>query len=244
MKVIAVIPARLNSKRFKGKVLYPFNEKPLLFYVWQPLMKAKEIDRVIIATDDKSIRKTAENFGAEVITTSKKHKTGTDRLAEIAKKIKGDIYINFQADNFGLKPKIIDKIITDFKNDKNAQCATLVKPITQDELLFDPNHVKVIFNKDNKALWFSRYPLPFLQNADNNQRTKQFQFYGHIGIYLFRKKVLTQFSKLNRTIYEKAESLEQLRLLENGIDIKIYKTKMKTVSIDCLEDLKKITKLS
>ncbi len=243
MKVIAVIPARLNSKRFKGKVLYPFNKKPLLFYVWQPLMKAKEIDRVIIATDDKSIKRTAENFGAEVISTSKKHKTGTDRLAEIAKKVRGDIYINFQADNFGLKSNTIDKIITDFKNDKNANCATLVKPITRDEMLFDPNHVKVIFNKDNNALWFSRYPLPFLQNAKKTNRTKQFKFYGHIGIYLFRRKALTQFSKLKRTSYERAESLEQLRLLENGIDIKIYKTKMKTVSIDCLEDLKKITKL-
>ena len=238
-KVLAVIPARLGSKRFARKVIYPYQGKPLLFYVYQGLKRVKEIDRLVIATDSKEIKKVAEKFDAEVIMTSKRHRTGSDRVAEVMKKIGGDIIINIQADNLGLKVSSLNMMVKKMIQNKSIDFATMVYRINNSQELLNTNKVKVLIDKNGNALWFSRLPLPFIQRNNNNLKEK-FTFWGHIGVYFFRRKALEQFARWQRTPYEKAESLEQLRILENGAEIKIFKTRAHPVSIDQKQDLKKL----
>ena len=240
MKVLCVIPARLDSKRFPGKVIYPLNGKPLLYYLHSELSKSKKIDKLVIATDNSEIKEVAEGFGAEVVRTSKKHKTGSDRAAEVCKKLGGDIILNIQADNFGLKAAHIDSLIEQFTVLKKINYATVVNRINSDDDLFDPNNVKAILDSDSNAITFSRFPIPYLRDYSENNRFSQFKFYYHIGIYLFRKKGLLQFADWKRTSLEKAESLEQLRIIENGEKIRVFKTKLRPISIDTKEDMKKI----
>ena len=239
-KVTAVIPARMGSRRFSGKVLYPYLGKPLLFYVWDEVRRAKTIDRLLIATDQAEVARAAESFGAEVVMTSKRHRTGTDRVAEAVKKTGGDIVVNIQADNFGLTGTLLDRVVEKMKRDKKMRFATLAFRIDDDRELFDPDLVKLVMNGEGQALWFSRFPVPFLRGAEDNKRTRQFKFYGHIGVYFFRRAALKAFAGWRRTPCEKAESLEQLRVLENGEKMRVFSTRLKIVSIDSPKDLKKL----
>lgn len=239
-RVVAVIPARLNSSRFPNKVIYPFKGKPLLCYLVDSLTKSRLIDRLIVATDAKEIRDTMTSVGVETIMTSKRHRTGTDRAAEVAKKVPGTIFLNIQADNLGLKASVLDKVIARFVADRKEQYGTLVARAESDEDLADPNTVKVAYSADGYARWFSRLPLPYLQKAGEGPLARQFKFYRHIGIYLFRRAALKQFAAWKRSPYEKAESLEQLRVLENGGAMKGYMTTMRSVSVDSPADLEKV----
>ena len=243
-KVMAVIPARLGSKRFNGKVLHPYKGKPLLFYVWQAVAKSRLIERLIIASDNSKILYAAEQFGAEVMSTSSRHKTGSDRLAEVAEKIKASLYVNIQADCFGLKATVLDRTITKILHTPSIEYATLARKIIKETDLFNPHKVKLVCSPEGNALWFSRYPIPYLQHYDKGQRFRQFPFLEHIGIYFFRRKALRQFTDWTRSDLEKAESLEQLRILANNKQIMTYKTSMKTVSVDSPADLKRIKSLS
>lgn len=243
LTVTVVIPARLGSTRFAGKLLYPFRDKPLLYYVWKEASKSKHIDHLIIATDSSQIEREAIRFGAEVVRTSKRHRTGSDRAAEVAPMIGGDIVVNLQGDNFGLKSAVLDRLIDNVKQDSKIGCATLARRIDSDDELFDSSTVKVVGSKDGNALWFSRSPIPFLAGRDDIDRTKQFGFMKHIGVYVFRKKMLQTFAGLKRSPYEKAESLEQLRLLENGYPIRLFTTTARPVSIDSPSDIAKIDTL-
>ncbi len=242
-KVIAVIPARLGSRRFKRKVLHLYRDKPLLFYVWDSLRKSRKIDRLLIATDSREIETAASDFGAETVMTSAGLRTGTDRMAEVARRVKGDVYINVQADNIGLKASVIDRLIDKFKAQKSVGFATMARRIGSDDELFDPDKVKVVFNRRGEALWFSRFPLPYLQGAVKRNRARQYVFWEHIGIYFIRRPALQRFAKWGRSDLEKAESLEQLRVLENGEKMAVYQTTMKTVSIDSPMDLERIPSL-
>lgn len=242
MRVTAVIPARLDSKRFPKKVLYPFLGKPLIAHLYQELSKSKEIDRLVIATSDKEIVESAKQFGAETVRTSKKHQTGSDRAAEVAKKIGGDIILNIQGDNFGLKVQMIDNAIKKFKKLRNVQFATFANKIETDSELKDPNNVKVVLDKNSDAILFSRSVVPYLQNSSEKKIVSQFTFYHHIGIYLYRRAGLFRFAGWKRSPLEKAESLEQLRIIENSERIRIFITKMRPVSIDTLDEMKKIEK--
>lgn len=239
-KVVAVIPARLNSRRFPDKVIYPYRGKPLLFYVYNEVSKARNIDRAVVATDSKQVQKVVAPLGAEVILTSSHHRTGSDRVAEVMAKIGGDILVNIQADNLGLKAPVLDRTIEQLTKDSSIKFATLARRLETDEELFDPNVVKVVVAKDGTALWFSRFPIPYLRSAAEKNRAKQFQFLRHVGIYFFRSETLAQFAKWKRSSLEKAESLEQLRILENGETIKVFKTTMRSVSIDTPQDVKKL----
>ncbi|MFZ5979721.1 MAG: 3-deoxy-manno-octulosonate cytidylyltransferase [Candidatus Zixiibacteriota bacterium] len=239
-EVIAVIPARMNSRRFSGKVLYPYRGKPLLFYVWNEVIKAGTIDRLIIATDQLEIKKAAEEFGAEVVMTSKRHRTGSDRVAEVIGKTGGEIIINIQADNFGLTGAVLDRVVREMRREKKLGYATLAFRIEEDNRLFDPNLVKVAVGQDGRALWFSRYPLPYLQHAEEKDRARQFKFWGHIGVYFYRRQALEAYAGWKRTPHEKAESLEQLRILENGGLMKVFVTKNRVVSVDAPADLKEL----
>jgi len=240
-KVIAVIPARLGSNRFPGKVTFLYNNIPLIYYVHNEVSKSKKIDRLIVATDSKQIKSVVEDFGGEVIMTSKRHQTGSDRIAEVIKKTGGDIIVNIQADNFGVKAGVLDRAITEFTRKRNLQYGTLAYKIDNDRELMDPNLVKVVLSDEDYALWFSRYPIPYIKSGKKKNYTTQHSFYGHIGIYFYRKQGLIKFAGWKRSTCEKAESLEQLRILENGEKIKVFKTKMNSVSVDAPEDVKNLS---
>ncbi|KAA3632029.1 MAG: 3-deoxy-manno-octulosonate cytidylyltransferase [Calditrichaeota bacterium] len=239
MKVIGVIPARLNSQRFPKKVLYRYLGKPLLYYIHHELTKSKEIDAFYIATDSKEIEMEAHKFGAQVIRTSGKHRTGSDRLHEVSRKVSGDIYVNIQADNFGLKTAGLDRVVKKFKSEKNEEFGTIAKKITSTRELTDPNNVKLTLDRDDHAITFSRFPLPYIRDTKKVDY-KNFAYYYHIGIYLFTKSGISKFASWKQSPIEKAESLEQMRILENGHTLKVYKSKFETVSIDTKKDLKKI----
>lgn len=239
-KVLAVIPARLGSFRFPGKVLYEFEGKPLLWYVWREVARSKRIDRVIIATDSQKVFDCGEQFGAECFISGRKHQTGSDRVAEVARKYKSDIVVNVQADNYGLKGAVLDRVIEQFLKERKCESATLARRIDDDRDLFNPDIVKLVMDQDKKALWFSRFPLPYIRGAGEKDRWRQFAFWEHIGVYIYSSKLLVRFSQMKRVPSEKAESLEQLRLLENGVAMRVYLTRSRTVSIDSPQDVKKM----
>ncbi|MDF1543959.1 MAG: 3-deoxy-manno-octulosonate cytidylyltransferase [bacterium] len=241
--VAAIIPARLGSQRFPGKVLHLFQGKPLLFYVWKSVTRCRQVSRVAIATDSREIERRMGEFGAEVIMTGAGYRTGSDRVAAVADKVRADLYLNVQADCFGLKAAVLDKLVLKFMADKKSQFGTLARRFESDDELFDPNIVKVILDREDQALWFSRFPLPFVQDQSPGERFRQFGFLKHIGIYLFSKSGLRKFAAWPREKLEKAESLEQLRILCNRERMAVYRTNMKTVSVDRPEDLKKIENL-
>ena len=240
VRVIAVIPARLSSKRFPGKVLYPYRGKPLLYYVWRDVSRAKRIDRLIIATDSAEIARAAEQFGAEVFRSTKAHATGSDRTAEVASRMGGDIIVNIQGDNFGLSGSLLDRVISSFTRERGFDCGTMATRIKSDEDLFNPNAVKVVTTKSGAALWFSRFPIPYIQHPATKARATQYPFQKHIGVYLFRRAALRKFSRQTRTPLEKAESLEQLRLLELGMKMRVYDVPYRTVSVDSRADIDKL----
>lgn len=241
--VVAVIPARLGSTRFPRKVIYPYRGKPLLAHVHNEISKSKQINRLIVATDSIEIKNIVDDFGGETIMTSKRHRTGSDRVAEVAKKIDGSLIVNIQADNFGVKASVLDRIIIQMKKKTSMQFATLAYRLQSDNELYNPNIVKVVTTKNGHALWFSRSPIPYLRNVGSSKHTAQYQFLGHIGIYLYRRSSLLQFARWKRSDLEKAESLEQLRILGNSGRIDVFKTKMRTVSVDAREDLNKLDEI-
>ena len=239
-KVVAVIPARLGSIRFARKVLHVHRGHPLIYYAWSQAAKARLVDRLYIATDSLEIARSAEAFGAEVIMTSRRPKTGTDRVAEAVAGGHDSLVVNIQADCFGLKASLLDRVINAMKADRSIKYATLARPIRDDRELFNPGVVKVVTNRTGRALWFSRFPLPYLQHVDNRPRAAQHQFLAHIGVYFFRRPALDAFARWKRSPLEIAESLEQLRILENSGSIVVFKTSANIFSIDTLQDLKKI----
>jgi 3-deoxy-manno-octulosonate cytidylyltransferase (CMP-KDO synthetase) len=239
-KVVAVIPARLDSSRFPGKALHPIHGRPLIYHVWKSVTKSKQIDQVYIATDSPEILKTASAFGADVYLSSRKPKTGSDRVAEVAKAIDADIYVNVQGDCFGISHTALDKVVTMVSTNKNIGIGTLAAPIKSDDDLFSPNLVKVVVDSKGRAHWFSRFPIPYVQHASSIPRWRQAKFYGHIGVYVFRREALLQFAGWKQTPCEVSESLEQLRILEHGGAIHICQTGQKPISIDSPEDARKV----
>ena len=241
-KVLAVIPARFASKRFPGKPLSPIAGKSLIQHIYQAASKSRLIDRVVIATDSPEIQKAVDAFGGEVVMTSGNHRTGSDRTAEAMEKIGGDIILNIQADHIGVSPAVFGRVIKAMLEDRKIRFATLAHKIEDEASLFDPNRVKLILDADDYAYWFSRYPLPFLQGVNGN-RLGKFDFFYHIGTYFYRKAGLKAFHSWPRSPLEKAESLEQLRILENRHKIKVFKIKNEILSIDTPQDLKLAEKL-
>ncbi len=241
--VVAVIPARIGSRRFPRKVLYPYQGKPLFYYVWNEARKAKLVDRLLIATDNREIAEVSHGFGADVVMTMASHPTGSDRVAEVARKTTGGIFINIQADNLGLHRSMLDSALTKMLKDKKIAVATLARRITHDQDLFNPNLVKVVVDSQKDALWFSRFPIPYLQKFDRDSRSGAFRYLGHVGIYFYRRPALLEFARWNRSPLEKAESLEQLRILEHGGRIRVFETGRPVVSIDTPDDVAKMKTL-
>lgn len=256
MPAIVIIPARYGSTRFPGKPLCLLNGRPMIEHVYERAKKAELIKDVYVATDSPLIEERVKGFGGKAIMTSKDHSSGTDRIAEAVEKIDdlkiddGDIIINLQGDEPLIAPKMINDLVT-LMNDKNTEIGTLVKRIERQEEIFDPNIVKVVFGKDGYAFYFSRSPIPYyrdifevLKERDDCSlfcmKRSGIPFYKHIGIYAYRKGVLTLFSKGEVSRLEEIEKLEQLRALEMGFKIKVKETEFETIGVDTPEDVKKV----
>ena len=233
MKAVGIIPARYKASRFEGKVLAPLLGKPVIQHVWERAKRAHNLDNLIIAADDERIIKQVESFGGKAIITAKEHPSGTDRLREIANPLDVDIVVNIQADEPLIHPAMIDKLVTALSQDKDIVMATLMKKIDNPEEINNPNAVKVVVDKDNFALYFSRAAIPFYK------KVKSEYYYKHIGLYSYTKDFLFTFANLPPSFLEKAEGLEQLRALENGYKIKVLETSYNTVGIDTPQDLEK-----
>ena len=239
MKIIGVIPARYSSKRFPGKPLAKIKGKYLIQRVFEQVKKCKALDKVIIATDDKRIAKAAENFGACAVMTSKSCKSGTDRIAEIARKLKNnsDIIINIQGDEPLISPSLIDDLARVLVKNPKINMATAAYPLKDVSQIKNSNINKVVFDKNNYALYFSHFSLPY--NRDNTK----VNYFKHIGIYAYRRGFILKFASWKQTPLEKAENLEQLRALENGEKIKVVISKNDSFGVDTPKDAREIEKM-
>lgn len=231
-KIIGVIPARYGSTRFPGKPLAIINGKTMIRRVYEQAYFAKYIDDVIVATDDKRILDEVWKFGGKAVFTSRKHKSGTDRIVEAIKVLNCSIVVNIQGDEPFIKPETIDSAILPLIRYRNINVSTLAVPIK--EQVDDPNKVKVVFDNNNFALYFSRSVIPNDSRAEGKTN-----HYKHLGLYVYRKSFLLKFSRQKQTPLEISEKLEQLRILSMGEKIKVVLTNEDSISIDTLQDLKK-----
>ena len=238
MKAICVIPARYFSTRLPGKPLKDICGKPMIVRVYERAKLAKKISEVIVATDDERILQAVEENSGRAVMTRADHKTGTDRLAEVAEKFSdADLIINVQGDEPLIESSLIDELVEQFTDDENLQMATVATELTDDAEIKNPNNVKVIFDKNNDALYFSRSQIPYPRNAGFSKT------YKHIGIYAYRRNFLLQYAKMESTPLEQSESLEQLRALENGYKIRVIISDCKFVGVDTEEDLKLVNEI-
>ena len=242
LRFVAIIPARYASTRFPGKPLVDIGGKTMIQRVYDQV--SKELDDVYVATDDQRIFDKVLSFGGKVIMTSDAHRSGTDRCYEAFTKLEDwfDVVINVQGDELFIQPEQIEALKNCFADDE-TQIATLVKKITDKdgvEVLFNPNSPKVVIDKQNNALYFSRSPIPYKRGSDEKNWMAEHDYYKHVGVYAYRSEVLSQIVQMPPSKLELAESLEQLRWLENGLKIKAGFTDVETVGIDTPEDLEKI----
>jgi len=228
-KASGIIPARYNSQRFPGKPLAPILGKPMIQRVYERAIKAKSLEKVIIATDDQRIFDVALSFGADARMTSPRHRSGTSRTAEIASTLDSSLIINIQGDEPLLHVSMIDDLVQVLQ-DKTIDMATLAVKDDNLSKIEDQNIVKIVKDREDFALYFSRSPIPFSFNSAD-------YFWKHIGIYGYQKTFLLKFESLPETNLEKAEKLEQLRALENGCRIKIVNTPHSILSVDIPEDI-------
>jgi len=240
MNILAIIPARYASTRFPGKPLVNIQGKSMIQRVIEQSLKAFEY--VYVATDDQRIYEHVYQLGYQAVITSDQHKSGTDRCAEaldiISKhlNINFDIVVNVQGDEPFISPKQLKLVVKAFEHEP-TQIATLIKKIENEQDLFDPNKPKVIVDSKGKAIYFSRSTIPHIRNYETKDWLKHHTFYKHIGLYAYRTHVLKEITKLQMSTLEKAESLEQLRWIENGYHIQTLVTTHETLSIDTPEDL-------
>lgn len=237
-KTAIIIPARYNSKRLQGKPLLKVCNKPIIQWVWERAKEVKSADMVIIATDNQEIFDCCKSFGADVEMTSENHKCGSDRIVEVAQKYPEIEYIiNLQGDEPMINPDCVEKVIKLVKEDKTADISTLLAEI-KDEDLDDPNMVKCVTDINGFALYFSRSKIPYERNKDVAT------FYKHIGIYGYKRDSLFKMTKFPQPDIEKAESLEQLRALYNGMKIKTAVVEYNSIGIDTIEDFNAFKKLA
>ena len=225
MKKIALIPARVESKRFHGKLLEKLSGVPVIIRTYQSAIRANLFDDVFVVTHNNQIIDLIKSINGKYLKSSPNHESGTDRIAEVAIDLKHDIIVNLQGDEPFIDRLSIEELLNGF-NDKKVQMASLMRDFKDKNELNDSNNVKVIVDKDNYSINFSRFPMN--SYSDN---------YKHIGVYAFRKETLIEFSKMEKTLMEKKEKIECLRYIENGKKIKMFKTDFSGVSIDTPEDL-------
>lgn len=238
LKSIAVIPARFESTRFPGKPLVSIAEKPMIQHVYERCARARSVVQVIVATDDARIFQAVRSFGGEVRMTSASHRSGTDRVAEIAAGSDADVIVNVQGDEPLIDPNCLDAAVEPFQSDSELMISTLsVSGISKDDWR-SPNVTKVVVDGEGFALYFSRSPIPYLRDR-GDKRTPP-PFLKHVGLYAYRKAFLAKLGSLRESRLEKAEALEQLRFLENGYRIKVVNTNYQSLAVDTPEDLERV----
>jgi 3-deoxy-manno-octulosonate cytidylyltransferase (CMP-KDO synthetase) len=231
-KAVGIIPARWDSKRFPGKALHLIARKPLLRHVWERCQRARKLDQLIIATDDFRIAEAAFDWGAEVAMTSANHASGTDRIAEVAGKLKQFAHvINIQGDEPLIDPKLIDRLVRALQRDRKLEMITAAHRFADRHEAESPHQVKVVLNQNGEALYFSRSPIPF-----ERDRAAPAQYFRHQGIYGYTRSLLLRFVRWKTSPLERTESLEQLRALENGVKIQVVMTGSGSPGVDTPED--------
>jgi 3-deoxy-manno-octulosonate cytidylyltransferase (CMP-KDO synthetase) len=245
-RVVGIIPARYNATRFVGKPLALLKGKPLIQHVYERATHAPIIDEVIVATDDERIYKTVEGFGGRAVMTSDKHASGTDRIAEVARNLKCELVINIQGDEPFIRPEMMEDVVSLLLEDERASISTLVKRITDINEILSPNVVKVVFDSEGFALYFSRAPIPYHRDEFGKGHSSHhpslithYHWYKHIGIYGYRRNALLKLASTKQHELEIIEKLEQLRALVLGMKIKVKETIHDTLGIDTIEDLRK-----
>ncbi len=248
MKVYAIIPSRYASTRLPGKPLLKINGKTIIQMVYEQCKKVDILQGVIVATDDERIFEEVKSFGGECVMTSSKHKSGTDRISEVAQSLDADVIVNVQGDEPLIKPESIEASIKPFFENKEIVMTTLKTGIKSEEELFNPNVVKVVCDREGFALYFSRLPIPYKKHAEmgypyplNNWEYQN--YFKHIGLYAYKKDFLIKLSKMEMTFLEKTEGLEQLRVLENGYRIFVVETEFDNLGVDTMEDYLNLKKI-
>jgi 3-deoxy-manno-octulosonate cytidylyltransferase (CMP-KDO synthetase) len=245
--VVAIIPARYGSTRFPGKALALIRDKPMIQWVYERSRLSRLVTRVIVATDDARILRAVEAFGGEAVMTSASHQTGTDRIAEVARSVKADIVVNVQGDEPLIHPDMIDQAVRPLVDDPAIPMGTVCRKILDRNTAFDPNVVKVVFDGNGFALYFSRAPIPWDRdgwagNGSLRDLPLTAPMYQHIGLYVYRRDFLLGYSGMRQTPLELLEKLEQLRALESGHRIKTVVTEHESFGVDIPGDLSKILK--
>ncbi len=237
MDVIGIIPARYGSTRLAAKALAEILGKPMIQHIYENAKEASILDEVIVATDDEKIKKVVNDFGGKAVLTSKEHSSGTERLTEVVFDLDVKVIVNIQGDEPLIHPSMINDVAYALLENKKLVMSTLKHRITDEKEFDNPNVVKVITDKDNFAIYFSRSPIP---NILRKKEGLDITLYKHIGIYAYTKDFLLTFKGLKSSRLEEAESLEQLRAIEHGYKIKVIETKHQTLSVDTQEDLDRV----
>ena len=237
MQAIGIIPARYASSRLPGKPLADICGKPMIQRVYEQASLADKLSKVIVATDDERVYTAVKAFGGNVAMTSSEHNSGTDRLAEVAKGLQADLIVNIQGDEPLVPPEILNKLVEAFTAEKELNMATLKCVMPQADYA-NPAAVKVVTDKNNYALYFSRSLLPYIRNEQ-----PELKIYKHIGVYAYTLDFLLEFAAMPQSLLEQTESLEQLRVLENGYKIKVLPVDYDGVGVDTPEDLEKVRRI-
>ena len=241
VKVVTFIPSRFESKRFPGKPLALIAGKPMIAHVYQRAMSCPDVSEVIVATDDERIFQCVRDFGGKAVMTDSHHPSGTDRIAEASKKMRlghDDLIVNVQGDQPLFHPSAISDMVAPLREDPNIPMSTLKYRITDEQEIDNPNHVKVVTDKEGFALFFSRSPIPFFRNSKSNR-----VYFKHLGLYAYRQDFLTTFRRLPVGELESSEKLEQLRALEHGFRIKVVETRFDSIEVDTPADIKRVETL-
>jgi 3-deoxy-manno-octulosonate cytidylyltransferase (CMP-KDO synthetase) len=239
-RVVVVIPARFGSTRLPGKPLVPLAGKPMIQRVYERARLARETGRVIVATDDERIVKAVEMFGGEARMTRVDHRTGTERVAEVAAHVEGDVFVNVQGDEPLLDPGAVDAAVSALLEEPVAAIATVATPVKTPGDIMDPNVVKTVLDFDGNALYFSRAPIPWVRDTAGKVLVRHLK---HLGLYVFQRDALLEYPTLPQGDLERIEQLEQLRWLENGWKIRVAEVEHDAVSVDVPEDVERVEKL-
>jgi len=237
---VIVIPARYGSTRLPGKPLLALAGKSMIERVYEQAKKAQTAGRVIVATDDERIVKAVEGFGGEARMTRPDHRSGTERIAEVAAHTEGEVFVNVQGDEPLLDPAAVDTAVNALLEEPAAAIATVAVPIRTPADIMDPNVVKTVLDFDENALYFSRAPIPWVRDSANKIHARHLK---HLGLYVFQKNALVEYPTLPQGELERLEQLEQLRWIENGYKIRVAEVEHDAVSVDVLEDVERVEKL-
>jgi 3-deoxy-manno-octulosonate cytidylyltransferase (CMP-KDO synthetase) len=239
-KVVVVIPARYGSTRLPGKPLVSLAGQPMIQRVYERAKSAKSVHVVIVATDDDRIVEAVRAFGGQARMTRPDHRTGTERVAEVAAHVEGDVFVNVQGDEPLLDPAAVDTAVEALLEDEHTAVSTVATPIKTTADIMDPNVVKVVLDFDDNALYFSRAPIPWVRDTKSGIQVRHRK---HLGLYVFRRDALLEYPTLPQGELEKIEQLEQLRWMENGTKIRVAEVEHDAVSVDVPEDVARVEKL-